>query len=106
MDATGSIGEIGSERALVGPARLTGAALTLDDQAVVSPCAGRFRSVPPVTFTAEGEVVGTGQIVGYVDAHDGPVPVRAQSPGWVMGVLVSDGDPVQRGQPVLGLRPL
>lgn len=79
----------------------------MDERLVVSPCEGRFRLAPPQHYTAEGEYILEGQVVGHVVAtHGGLVPVESQFGGWVMKFLVPDGSPVGDKEPVLVLRRL
>lgn len=79
----------------------------LPERLIVAPCKGRFRLSPPQHYTAEGEYVVEGQVVGHITAQDGsPVAVATRFSGWVMGFLVRDGYPVNQGEPVAWLRGL
>jgi len=80
--------------------------LSVPERVVVAPCVGLFRAAPPTTVTAEGELLATGQVVGYIDAQDQTVPVCSAFAGWMMGLLVHDGERVRAGQPVAWLRTL
>jgi biotin carboxyl carrier protein len=86
--------------------RYAGEVLTVPERVVIAPCIGHFRSAPPETVTAEGEVVATGQVVGYIDAQGRTIPVRSSFAGWMMGLMVREGDRVREGQPVAWLRSL
>jgi len=83
-----------------------GERLSVPERVVVSPCLGQFRPAPPETVTAEGEVVAAGQVVGFIDAQDRVVPVRSAFAGWMMGLLVHEGERVREGQPIAWLRAL
>lgn len=84
---------------------ITGEAPTLDERLVLSPCEGKFRPAPH-HYTAEGEFVLEGQVVGNVLSSDKELrPVRSPFAGWVMGFLLPDGAPVRASEPVLWLRP-
>jgi biotin carboxyl carrier protein len=83
-----------------------GERLSVPEKVVVSPVIGQFRPAPPETVTAEGEVIDAGQVVGYVDAQGTTVPVRSAFAGWLMGLLVHEGERVREGQPIAWLRAL
>lgn len=83
-----------------------GERFSVPEKVVVSPVVGQFRPAPPETITAEGEVIGKGQIVGYVDAQGETIPVRSAFTGWLMGLLVHEGERVREGQPIAWLRAL
>ena len=86
--------------------RYAGETLSVPEKLVVAPCVGQFRPAPPDNYTAEGEIVDAGQVVGYVEAQDRSVPVRSAFAGWLMGVLVHEGERVREGQPIAWLRSL
>lgn len=86
--------------------RFAGERLSVPEKVVISPCIGQFRPAPPDTVTAEGEIIDAGQVVGYIDAQDRTVPVRSVFAGWLMGLLVHEGERVREGQPVAWLRSL
>jgi biotin carboxyl carrier protein len=83
-----------------------GERLSVPEKVVVAPCLGQFRPAEPEVVTAEGEVVDAGQVVGYIDAQGHSVPVRSKFAGWMMGLLVHDGERVREGQPIAWLRAL
>lgn len=86
---------------------VVGETLSTADRLVVSPCEGRFLLAPSQHYTAEGEYVLEGQIVGHVVNTQGViVAVESQFSGWVMRFLVADGTPVRDREPVLHLRRL
>jgi biotin carboxyl carrier protein len=88
-------------------AEAVGETLAVDERLVVSPCEGRFRLAAPQHYTAEGEYVVEGQVIGHVFGMNGdPVPVESLFGGWVMKVLLPDGAPVRASEPVLWLRSL
>jgi len=81
-----------------------GEAPHLEERLVLSPCEGRFRPAPH-HYTAEGEFIMQGQIVGNVLSSDHELkPIRSAFSGWAMGFLVPDGAPVRASEPVLWLR--
>ena len=83
-----------------------GERLAVPERVVISPCLGRFRAAPVETATAEGELIEIGQVIGYIDAQDRVVPVRSIFAGWMMGLLVHEGERVREGQPIAWLRAL
>ncbi len=83
-----------------------GERLSVPEKVVVSPVIGQFRPAPPRTVTSEGEVIDKGQVVGYVEAQGETVPVRSAFNGWLMGLLVHEGERVREGQPIAWLRAL
>src|SRR5581483_3514902 len=95
------------ERAMEATATtFAGERLSVPEKVVISPCLGQFRPAPPDVVTAEGELLDAGQVVGYIDAQGSTVPVRSNFAGWMMGLLVHDGERVREGQPVAWLRAL
>jgi len=78
----------------------------LDDKVVVSPAYGRIELRRPQTITTEGELVRAGDVVCEVVSSDGPVAVAAPCDGWVLDMLVCDGDRVRPGRPLVHLRAL
>jgi biotin carboxyl carrier protein len=83
-----------------------GERLSVPEKVVIAPCIGQFKPAPPETVTAEGEVVDAGQVVGFIEAQGRTVPIRSAFAGWMMGLLVHDGERVREGQPVAWLRAL
>ena len=79
-----------------------GATETLPDSAplaIASPMVGLFRAV-----VSAGDAVQTGQSIGRIEVLGMPTSVEAPQSGTVDEVLVSDGSPVEYGQPLLTLR--
>jgi biotin carboxyl carrier protein len=83
---------------------LHGERLSVPERVIISPRIGQFRSAPPDVVTSEGEIVGAGQVVGFIDAQGEMVPIRSAFMGWMMGLLVHEGERVREGQPVAWLR--
>lgn len=83
-----------------------GERLAVPERVVISPRVGQFRTAPPELVTSEGEIIGEGQIVGFIDAQGEMVPVASKFRGWLMGLLVHEGERVREGQPVAWLRAL
>jgi biotin carboxyl carrier protein len=95
------------ERVMEAPATsFAGERLSVPEKVVIAPCLGQFRAAAPEVVTAEGEVVDAGQVVGYIDSQGERVPVRSRFAGWMMGLLVHDGERVREGQPIAWLRAL
>ncbi|GAC1319787.1 MAG: acetyl-CoA carboxylase biotin carboxyl carrier protein [Chloroflexota bacterium] len=67
--------------------------------AIASPMVGLFRAA-----VSAGEAVQTGQSIGRIEVLGMPTSVEAPQSGTVDEVLVSDGSPVEYGQPLLTLR--
>lgn len=74
------------------------------ERVVVSPCGGRFVSLPPEVFNCEGEWVEPGQDVAQIDTRGERVPVRSSFRGWSMGSLALEGQPVAAGAGLLWIR--
>lgn len=77
----------------------------LIDLPVVSPAAGRFEAADIEAFTAEGEYVREGQVLGQIVTSSGAVPVQADRGGWLMHVLAGADIDVTEGQPLVTIRP-
>jgi len=86
--------------------QFAGERLNVPEKVVISPCVGQFRASAPETVTSEGELIESGQIIGYVEAQGRTVAVRSAFAGWMMGLMVHDGERVREGQPVAWLRAL
>jgi [acyl-carrier-protein] S-malonyltransferase len=73
---------------------------------IVSPTAGRFRSVRENGgATQAGATVGHTTELGTVVARGGERPVAAPWPAELIEWLVEDGDPVSEGQPLVRVQP-
>lgn len=83
-----------------------GERLAVPERVVVAPRIGQFRAAPPEVVTSEGEIIAKGQVVGFVDAQGEMVPIMSAFGGWMMGLLVHEGERVREGQPVAWLRSL
>jgi biotin carboxyl carrier protein len=91
---TGALAELHDEHShFVAPE-----AISIREKVIVSPGTGRFRPLPPETFTSEGEWVETGQIVAEIDSGSTSTPVESPHRGWLMGMLGFPGQPVVRGE--------
>ncbi|HVE91576.1 MAG TPA: lipoyl domain-containing protein [Actinomycetota bacterium] len=64
---------------------------------VVSPAFGKFVHAAPMTFTAEGEWVSAGQVLGTLETGDGTIDVPSPCDGWLVDYLVLDGQRVRPG---------
>jgi biotin carboxyl carrier protein len=84
----------------------TGLQDAISERVVVSPCGGRFASLPPEDFTSEGEWVEPGQAVAQIDTGGAKVPVLTRFRGWVMGTLALEGQRVTEGAALLWIRAL
>jgi biotin carboxyl carrier protein len=78
----------------------------LPDRIVVSPDHGRLVVSQSRSFTAEGEVVRAGELIGLIESGPGSVEVRAPCDAWVLSFLVRDGERVGPGAPLVHLREL
>lgn len=74
------------------------------ERVVVAPCGGRFRPLPPETFTCEGEWVEPGTVLAEVCTGDDAEPVRSPFSGWVMGMIAFPGHAVKRGEALFWIR--
>lgn len=79
-------------------------ATSTHERLVVSPCAGRFRPLPPETFTSEGEWVEPGQVLAEIADGDRTTDVVCSFRGWVMGMLCRPGQPVKGGEVLFWIR--
>lgn len=70
---------------------------------IVAPAAGRLRHLPPMAFHQGGEWVSAGQALAQVEQGSSLVEVRAPTGARVAGILVRDGEPVAKGQPLVWL---
>ncbi len=70
---------------------------------VVSPVAGRLRLLPAVRFEGGVEWVSAGQPLAVVESGPTNHQVLAPAEARLAGVLVRDGEPVARGQPLVWL---
>jgi len=77
----------------------------MQERLVIAPCAGRFVPLPPKTFTTEGEWVEEGDTIAEVHTGREVVPVVSIFSGWVMGMLVVPGQPVQASVALFRIRP-
>ncbi len=70
---------------------------------VVSPAAGRLRHLPPMRFRAGEEWVTAGQALAVVESGTIATQVICPVEAGLAGVLVRDGEPVAKGQPLVWL---
>lgn len=77
---------------------------TIRERLVIAPASGRFLPLPPETFTSEGEWAYEGQTLAYIRTGETTVPVVSAFSGWVMGMLVEEGQPVTAGETVFWIR--
>ncbi len=75
------------------------------DRLIIAPAPGRFQPAPPCSYTVEGEFVSVGDVVGEVLTENGAIPVTAGISGWVMNLIAQNDETVERGQPLLAVRP-
>ena len=81
-----------------------GEELAVLERVVVAPSLGVFTPHPPVTVTAEGELVEEGQAIGVVENSGTATIVRSPFTGFLMGMLAAAGERVREGEPVAWLR--
>jgi biotin carboxyl carrier protein len=70
---------------------------------VVSPAAGKLRHLPPMRFRAGEEWVTAGQALAVVESGTIAIQVICPVEAGLAGVLVRDGEPVAKGQPLVWL---
>ena len=80
-----------------------GESVGLGVRLLVSPASGRLRHLPPAQFREGAEWVEAGQAVALVEQGSVAVEVTSPIDGRVAGILVRDGEPVLRGQPLVWL---
>jgi acetyl-CoA carboxylase biotin carboxyl carrier protein len=89
-------------------AAVTPADATASHGQIVAPIVGTFYRAPEAgakPFASEGDVVWPRQQVAIVEAMKLMVPVEADRPGRVTGILKADGEPVEYGEPLFALSP-
>jgi acetyl-CoA carboxylase biotin carboxyl carrier protein len=62
-----------------------------------------MRHLPPAEFHDGGEWITAGQAVAVIEMGNVSVEVESPVDGRVAGILVRDGEPVLRGQPLVWL---
>lgn len=75
---------------------------------VAAPLVGIFRTSMKAggkSLTQVGDVVRQGQVIGAIEALNVFNEVEAEGPGRVSEILVSDGQPVEYGQPLMVIDP-
>jgi biotin carboxyl carrier protein len=70
---------------------------------VVAPASGRLRHLPPMQFHDGDEWVTPAQALAVVEQGGASVEVHAPIEARVAGLLVRDGEPVAKGQPLVWL---
>jgi hypothetical protein len=77
----------------------------LPERVVIAPQGGKVFFLSGEERPTEGEFVLEGEPLAVVrmGASD-DVLVRARFPGWLMGYLILDGQPIRAGEPVAWLR--
>jgi biotin carboxyl carrier protein len=86
--------------------QLHGERLSVPERVIIAPCIGQFRPSAPEVVTAEGELIESGEVIGYIDSQGATVPVRSPFAGWLMGILAHEGERVREHQPLAWLRAL
>jgi hypothetical protein len=76
------------------------------DRLLVATAHGRLVVPVPSSFTADGEIVRTGDVVARIDADGRAVDVCAPCDAWVMDYLLRDGARVEPGTAIAHLRAL
>lgn len=75
---------------------------------VGAPLVGIFRASMKVggkSLVQVGDVVRQGQVIGAIEALNVYNEVEAEAPGRVSDILVTDGQPVEYGQPLMVIEP-
>lgn len=76
------------------------------ERLLVSPAYGRVVLPAPASFTSEGEVARSGDVLAVVNGDGNSVEVCAPCDAWVMGYLIRDGQRVEPGSAIAHLRAL
>jgi acetyl-CoA carboxylase biotin carboxyl carrier protein len=98
--------EAGDPGAL-GPSDLQPTVADADLHTIVAPMVGTFYAAPAPDadpFVQVGDRVASGQTVAIVEAMKIMNEIVADRPGEVVAVLVTNGQPVEYGQPLIQLR--
>lgn len=80
--------------------------IRIDVRLVVAPAAGIFQPAPAGEVTTEGELVGTGSVLGHVGGPGRDEPVLSFCAGFLVRLLVEPGERVRPGQPLAWLHPV
>jgi len=91
-----------------GPVQAAATRQDEDTAYITAPAVGVFYLAPQPgadPFVAEGDLVRPGQQVGIVEAMKLMIPVEADQPGVVAGVLKKDGEPVEYAERLFALAP-
>ena len=70
---------------------------------IVAPATGKMRHLPPAHFHEGDEMVAAGQDVAVIEQGEREILVVSPVAGRIAGVLVRDGEPVLKGQPIVWL---
>ena len=76
------------------------------DRLVVAPAHGKLISAAATSFTTEGEVVRSGDVVAQIDADGTTIDIPAPCDAWVMNYLLRIGQRVEPGSAIVHLRAL
>jgi biotin carboxyl carrier protein len=80
-----------------------GESVGLGVRLLVAPASGRLRHLPPSQVHGGEEWVSAGQPVALIEQGSASVEVQSPIDARVAGVLVRDGEPVMKGQPLVWL---
>lgn len=78
--------------------------LHVPERVIVAPTGGIFHPAAPGVATSEGEIVHHGQTVGTIHRNGGSEPVVSAHSGFLMGMLVLEGERVRSDQPIAWVR--
>lgn len=81
-----------------------GERLAVPERVIISPVAGRFRPLPTDDAADADAGIAEEQVIGFVEGHGEPTPVRSPFRGKLQGMLAHAGEKVREGQPVAWLR--
>ncbi|MGI8756308.1 MAG: hypothetical protein ACR2MB_10725 [Acidimicrobiales bacterium] len=80
--------------------------IRIDVRLVVAPIAGIFRPAPVAEFTAEGELIAEGGVIGTIVGPGVEQPVISFCAGFLVRLLAEPGERVRPGQPLAWLHPV
>jgi biotin carboxyl carrier protein len=82
----------------------SGETLAVPERIIVAPATGVFHRLEGDGHIVGGNPVGQGDVIGVVRSLGTSSPVQSPFQGLLVGMLVSDGQRVRRGQPIAWLR--
>jgi acetyl-CoA carboxylase biotin carboxyl carrier protein len=103
----GSVGAAAASAAAAGREAVAEAGRAEDLHVIKSPIVGTFYAAPTPgasPFVREGDAVKSGQVLCIIEAMKLMNEIEADADGEVMRIFVENGQPVEYGEPLFGIR--